>query len=57
MNRFEFFVAMAAVAGPIACATVVGDQLPTTQCRVTGSRSASFLNSSAQTPVAAFCST
>ena len=83
MNRFEFFVAMAAVAGPIACATagfahadneyagqtygeaqqaiqqaggtdtiatVVGDQLPTTQCRVTGSRTAGFLDSSGNNP-------
>jgi hypothetical protein len=31
-------------------ATVVGDQLPTAQCRVTGSRSASFLDSSGNNP-------
>ena len=32
--------------GTDTVATVVGDQLPTTQCRVTGSRSAGFLDSS-----------
>lgn len=31
-------------------ATVVGDQLPTAQCRVTGSRSANFLDSSGNNP-------
>jgi hypothetical protein len=31
-------------------ATVVGDQLPTAQCRVIGSRSASFLDSSGNNP-------
>ncbi|WP_082690690.1 hypothetical protein [Mycobacterium sp. M26] len=36
--------------GTDTIATVVGDQLPTTQCRVTGSRSASFLDSSGNNP-------
>jgi hypothetical protein len=36
--------------GTDTIATVVGDQLPTTQCQVTGSRSASFLNSSGNNP-------
>jgi hypothetical protein len=36
--------------GTDTIATVVGDQLPTTQCQVTGSRSASFLDSSGSNP-------
>jgi hypothetical protein len=36
--------------GTDTIATVVGDQLPTTQCQVTGSRSASFLDSSGNNP-------
>lgn len=35
--------------GTDTIATVVGDQLPTTQCRVTGSRTAGFLDSSGNT--------
>lgn len=36
--------------GADTIATVVGDQLPTSQCRVTGSRSASFLDASGSNP-------
>jgi hypothetical protein len=36
--------------GTDTIATVVGDQLPTSQCQVTGSRAASFLDSSGNNP-------
>ncbi len=36
--------------GTDTIATVVGDQLPTTQCQVTGSRNASFLDASGTNP-------
>ncbi len=38
--------AISDAGGTETIATVVGDQMPTAQCRVTGSRNASFLDSS-----------
>ncbi|WP_319430076.1 hypothetical protein [Mycobacterium sp. RTGN5] len=42
--------AITATGGTETIATVVGDQVPTAQCRVTGSRNASFLDSSGNNP-------
>jgi len=42
--------AISASGGTETIATVVGDQLPTPQCQVTGSRNASFLDSSGNNP-------
>jgi hypothetical protein len=42
--------AITQAGGTETIATVVGDQVPTAQCRVTGSRNASFLDSSGNNP-------
>ena len=41
---------ISASGGTETIATVVGDQMPTAQCQVTGSRNASFLDSSGNNP-------
>jgi len=42
--------AISATGGTETIATVVGDQVPTAQCQVTGSRNAGFLDSSGNNP-------
>lgn len=42
--------AISAAGGTETIASVVGDQVPTSQCQVTGSRNASFLDASGNNP-------